>query len=187
MLFRDAPAAIRDEGVDSLIIDQIEMAGGTVAEHLGLPFVSAVAALPINRGRQRPTPHLPVVPPRRRWGPAPELVGNAAFEWIFSGILRTINRQRQAWGLPPGPGPRRALFSRLAQVCGTARCLGAAGLPTAAPRPPHRPLDGRGGEVPVDFPWSRLDPGRPLVYDSMGTLQNRVLRTFPGHGRGVAE
>src|SRR6516162_5305262 len=40
MLFRDAPAAIRDEGVDSLLVDQIEMAGGTVAEHLGLPFVS---------------------------------------------------------------------------------------------------------------------------------------------------
>src|SRR5262249_49142604 len=46
MLFRDAPAAIRDEGVDSLIVDQIEMAGGTVAEHLGLPFVSVAAALP---------------------------------------------------------------------------------------------------------------------------------------------
>jgi zeaxanthin glucosyltransferase len=48
MLFRDAPAAIRDAGVDSLIVDQIEMAGGTVAEHLGLPFVSVAAALPIN-------------------------------------------------------------------------------------------------------------------------------------------
>ena len=48
MLFRDAPGAIRDEGVDSLIVDQIEMAGGTVAEHLGLPFVSVAAALPIN-------------------------------------------------------------------------------------------------------------------------------------------
>ena len=30
----------------------------------------------------------------------------------------------------------------------------------------------------MDFPWSRLDPGRPLVYASMGTLQNGVLRTF---------
>src|ERR1700722_9859037 len=28
MLFRDAPVAIRDEGIDSLIVDQIEMAGG---------------------------------------------------------------------------------------------------------------------------------------------------------------
>ncbi|HEX4591760.1 MAG TPA: hypothetical protein VH120_17620, partial [Gemmataceae bacterium] len=48
MLFRDAPAAIRDEGVDCLIVDQIEMAGGTVADHLGLPFVSVAAALPVN-------------------------------------------------------------------------------------------------------------------------------------------
>src|SRR5258707_765644 len=48
MLFRDAPAAIRDEGVDALIVDQIEMAGGTVAEHLGLPFVSVASALPVN-------------------------------------------------------------------------------------------------------------------------------------------
>jgi zeaxanthin glucosyltransferase len=64
MLFRDAPAAIRDEGVDSLIVDQIEMAGGTVAEHLGLPFVSAAVALPINTDRsvpscQFPWPHRP--------------------------------------------------------------------------------------------------------------------------------
>src|SRR5262249_19680081 len=32
--------------------------------------------------------------------------------------------------------------------------------------------------APVDFPWERIDPSRPLVYASMGTLQNRVLRTF---------
>jgi MGT family glycosyltransferase len=30
----------------------------------------------------------------------------------------------------------------------------------------------------VDFPWERIDRSRPLVYASMGTLQNRVLRTF---------
>src|SRR5262249_7384498 len=34
------------------------------------------------------------------------------------------------------------------------------------------------GRAPVDFPWSRLDPSRPLVYASMGTLQNGILRTF---------
>src|ERR1700677_4566055 len=27
MLFRDAPAAIRDEGIDALLVDQIELAG----------------------------------------------------------------------------------------------------------------------------------------------------------------
>ncbi len=78
MLFRDAPVAIRDEGVDSLIVDQIEMAGGTVAEHLGLPFVSAAAALPINLDVSVP----PVIFPwSHRGGVAARLrnrVGNAA-------------------------------------------------------------------------------------------------------------
>ena len=115
MLFRDAPAAIRDEGVDSLIVDQIEMAGGTVAEHLGLPFVSVAAALPINLDPSVP----PVIFPwSHRVGVGARLrngVGNAASEWIFSGVLRTINRHRRAWGLPPARDVN-ALFSRLAQV-----------------------------------------------------------------------
>src|ERR1700751_601082 len=48
MLFRDAPAGIRDAGTHALLIAHIEPAGGTVADHLGLPFVSVAAALPVN-------------------------------------------------------------------------------------------------------------------------------------------
>ena len=48
MVLRDAPAAIRSEGVDALIVDQTEFAGGSVAEHLGLPFVTAILTLPLN-------------------------------------------------------------------------------------------------------------------------------------------
>src|SRR5262245_11257734 len=100
MLFRDAPAAIRDEGIDALIIDQVEMAGGTVAEHLGLPFVSVAAALPINLDPSVPPLNLPW---SHRVGVGPRLrnrLGNAVLDWTFSGVLRTINRQRRAWGLP---------------------------------------------------------------------------------------
>jgi MGT family glycosyltransferase len=177
MLFRDAPAAIRDEDVDSLLIDQIEMAGGTVAEHLGLPFVSVAAALPVNTDPH--TPHC-IFPWPHRTGVGARLrnrVGNAAFDWIFSGVLRTINRQRRAWELPPARN-LNALFSRLAQV---------AQLPAAFELPGHRgsphfhctgPWTDAAGRAPVDFPWSRLDRDRPLVYASMGTLQNGVLRTF---------
>src|SRR6516162_2392043 len=115
MLFQDAPAAIRDEGIDALIVDQIEMAGGTVAEHLGLPFVSAAAALPVNADASVPLcifpwPHRTGVGARFR-----NRVGNAAFGWIFSMVLRTINRQRRAWGLPPARD-LDALFSDRAQV-----------------------------------------------------------------------
>jgi MGT family glycosyltransferase len=177
MLFRDAPAAIRDEGIDALIVDQIEMAGGTVAEHLGVPFVSAAAALPINTD--------PSVPPctfpwSHRVGLGARLrnwVGNAASEWTFSGVLRTINEQRRAWGLPAARGVN-GTFSGLAQI---------AQLPAALELPGRRlppgfhhtgPWTDAAGREPVDFPWKRLDPSRPLAYASMGTLQNGILQTF---------
>src|SRR5580704_17605898 len=177
MLFRDAPAAIRDEGVDSLLVDQIEMAGGTVAEHLGLPFVSVAAALPINLNPSVPPVNLPW---SHRTGVVARLrnrVGNAATEWIFSGVVRTINRQRRTWGLPLARN-FDSLFSGLAQVSQLPAALELPGRRL----PPHvhhtGPWTDAAGRAPVDFPWSRLDPGRPLVYASMGTLQNGVLRTF---------
>jgi MGT family glycosyltransferase len=177
MLFRDAPAAIRDEGVDSLLVDQIEMAGGTVAEYLGLPFVSVAAALPVNLD--------PSVPPvtlswSHRVGAVARLrnwVGNRVVERIFSGVMGTINRQRWVWGLPRLRN-FNALFSALAQVSQQPATLELPGRRL----PPHfhhtGPWTDPAGRAPVDFPWERLDPDRPLVYASMGTLQNGILRTF---------
>jgi UDP:flavonoid glycosyltransferase YjiC (YdhE family) len=177
MLFRDAPSAIRDEGIDALLVDQIEFAGGTVAEHLGLPFVSAAAALPINLdGRVPPC----IFPWSHRAGIAARLrnwVGNAAFEWIGSGIIKTINRQRQAWGLPQVRN-FQSLFSNLAQVAQLPAALELPGRRLLAPIYYTGPWTDAAGRAPVDFPWSRLDSGRPLVYASMGTLQNGILRTF---------
>ncbi len=182
MLFREAPAAIRDERIDALLVDQIEMAGDTVAEYLGLPFVSVAAALPVNLDPNAPPVNLPwphrtgVLARLRNW------VGNAAAEWTFSGVIRTINRQRRAWGLPAAQG-LNGTFSGLAQV---------AQLPAALELPGRRlppgfhhtgPWTDGAGRAPVDFPWSRLDPGRPLAYASMGTLQNGILQTF----RAIAE
>jgi MGT family glycosyltransferase len=177
MLFRDAPAAIRDEGVDALIVDQIEMAGGTVAEHLGLPFVSAAVALPINADPS--VPHCTLPWPHRTggWARLRNRLGNAASAWILSGVLRAINRQRRAWGLPPAP-EFNALFSSLAQVTQLPAALELPGrrLP---PRFHHTgPWTDATGRAPTDFPWDRLDPDRPLVYASMGTLQNGILGTF---------
>ena len=184
MLFRDAPAAIRDEGVDSLIIDQIEMAGGTVADHLGLPFVSAAAALPVNVDPNVPPcifpwPHRAGVGARlRNW------VGNAAVEWIFSGVLRTINRQRRAWGLPPARN-FNSLFSRLAQV---AQLPAALELPGRR-LPPHvhhtgpwvDPEGAGAGGLPLVSPRSRSSPGIRLN----GDAPERGPPDLPDDRRGV--
>jgi UDP:flavonoid glycosyltransferase YjiC (YdhE family) len=177
MLFREAPAAMREEGIDALIVDQIEPAGGTVAEHLRLPFVSVAAALPVNLDASVPPVNLPWSHRIGRWARLRNWVGNKACEWIFSGVVRTINQQRRAWGLPAVRG-LNGLFSGLAQI---AQLPAALELPGRL-LPPHihhtGPWTDPAGRAPVGFPWSRLDPSRPLVYASMGTLQNGVLRTF---------
>src|SRR6516162_8453785 len=177
MLFRDAPAAIRDEGIDALVVDQIEMAGGTVAEHLGLPFVSVAAALPVNLDPSVPPVTLPwahrtgVRARLRNW------FGNTVYEWVFSGVRGTLNKQRKVWGLPPVRN-FNAMFSGLAQVSQLPAALELPGRRL----PPHchhtGPWTDAAGRAPVDFPWERLDPDRPVAYASMGTLQNGILRTF---------
>ncbi len=88
---------------------------------------------------------------------------------------------RSTGNAEPGGCPPRdsdALFSRLAQVTQLPAALELPGRRV----PPHfhhtGPWTDAAGRAPVDFPWSRLDPGRPLVYASMGTLQNGILPTF---------
>ena len=162
MVLRDAPAAIRDEGVDALIVDQIEQAGGTVAEHLGLPYVNVAAALPVNLDASVPAVTLPWSHRVGLWARLRNWVGNITSELIFSGVVGTINQQRRAWGLPPVKG-FNGLFSGLAQV---------AQLPAALELPGRRlppgfhhtgPWTDAEGRAPVDFPWERIDPSRPLV------------------------
>ena len=94
-------------------------------------------------------------------------------------IFKVVNDQRRAWGLPPLKRSTDAL-SKLAQI---------AQLPAALEFDvPGRPavlhytgpfVDAHQRPV-VDFPWDRLD-GRPLVYASLGTLQNgseSIFRTI---------
>lgn len=48
-LLRDAPAALKAAGVEAVLIDQVSPGGGTVAEFLGIPFITVCSALLINR------------------------------------------------------------------------------------------------------------------------------------------
>jgi UDP:flavonoid glycosyltransferase YjiC (YdhE family) len=54
--FRDLPELIRRERIDLLVIDQVLYGGATIAEHLGLPFISLANALLLNREEVIPPP-----------------------------------------------------------------------------------------------------------------------------------
>jgi MGT family glycosyltransferase len=181
---REAPAAIRQAGVDALLVDQMEPAGGAVAEYLGLPFITVCNALAINRDPVTPPPFTPWRYRDGWWARVRNRVGYAASDWLTRPITRAVADYRAQWKLPPLRSPDDS-FSQLAQICQMPREFD---FPRAMlPKAFHYvgPLR-RSVSQPIPFPWERLD-GRPLVYASLGTLQNTrepVFRCFAEACRG---
>lgn len=185
MILRDGPDAVRQAGVDALLVDEADM-GGSVAEHLGLPFVS-IAFFPPLLADDR-------IPPFCFGWPAGQgalsrlrnRLGMRLLSRVAAPIFSVVNEQRRAWGLKPLVRSTDAL-SPLAQI---------AQLPEALEFPVDRrpeklhytaPFVEERQRPSVEFPWERLD-GRPLVYASLGTLQNgseEIFRTMAAACAGL--
>ena len=181
MLFDQAPNALKLAGVEAILVDQVTLGGGTIAEFLNLPFITICNALLINRE--------PGVPPYfTGWDYSPSLlaqlrnrVGNFFLDKISQPIQELIQKQRREWNL----SPYKTLednFSKLAQICqlpaeydfpraNLADCFHYTG-----------PLQDPSGLEPIsftdtEFPFEKLT-NQSLIYASLGTLQNRNLEVF---------
>lgn len=178
MMLRDGPAAIAKAGVEALLVDQTEPAGGSLAELLEIPFVTICNALLLNRE--------PGVPPafsewRYQTGLSARLrnrFGYALSDRALRSVRNVVNEFRAGWGMPLHR-PEES-FSPLAQI---SQQPPAFDYPRQSlPKTFHYvgPLRRPASSRKIAFPWERLD-GRPLVYASLGTLQNgkeQVFRTF---------
>jgi UDP:flavonoid glycosyltransferase YjiC (YdhE family) len=170
MILRDGPPAARSANLDALLIDEADMAG-SVAEHLGLPFISLAFFPPLIRDDH--------IPPfcfgwRAGLDPVSRLrnrLGMRLLTRVARPIYAVVNQQRAIWGLKPLNGATDAL-SPLAQIAQLPRVLEFDAISDPSPLLHYTSLfvDNR-QRPPVDFPWNRLD-GRPLIYASLGTLQN---------------
>jgi zeaxanthin glucosyltransferase len=172
---RDLPEAVKGNGIDALVVDQISTVGGAVAERFDLPFVSLCSLLPLNTD--------PAVPPWTMFWTAEDstqarVKNKVAYRiryMVEAPFTNEVNRARVSWGLPAIPVDES--FSTLAQI---AQVPASFDFPRAqAPDCLHHtgPLHDYESSEPVAFPWDRLD-GRPLIYASMGTLQNRSAKVF---------
>jgi zeaxanthin glucosyltransferase len=184
MVLRDGPEAIRSAKVDFLLVDEADMAGN-VAEHLGMPFVSIALFPPLTRDDRIP-------PFCFGWQAEQDLLSRFrnrfAFRflgWIASPIFRLVNEQRRAWGLKPLKHSTEAL-SPLAQIAQLPAALEFdVGDPPLLVRYTGPFVDPQARPT-IEFPWERLD-GRPLIYASMGTLQNGSETIFRKIAEGCAD
>jgi len=175
LLCEQLPAALINSDIDLVMVDQNEPAGGSVAQYLGLPFINICPSLPLNREADIPAPFVSRQFVASRASRLRNRIEHTVADWLISPINRTINRYRAAWGLWPLRSPDDS-FSDLAQLSQMT-----ADVDFPRKRLPScfhylGPFCSRVGET-IPFPFEQLN-GRPLIYASLGTLQERASRYF---------
>ncbi|MEH2457422.1 glycosyltransferase [Nostoc sp.] len=176
VMLRDAPKAIKEAGVDALLVDQVMPEGGTVAEFLGLPFITICSAVVLNREESVPPFMTTWGYNRAWWAQLRNRVGYRLLDRIGKPIREVIADYRREWKLPPHLDANQD-YSPLAQISQQPAQL-------EFPRqylpqwfhftgPYHSPT---GREIP-DFPDEKLT-GQPLIYASMGTVLGSKQEIF---------
>ena len=179
MTLRDGPGAVRIANVEALLVDEAEFAGN-VAEHLGLPWISLALIPPLLRDDRFPPFWLGWAAGQGRLSRVRNRLAMHLLLRIAAPIFADVNQQRVAWGLKPYKRPEEQL-SPLAQITQLPEVL-EFDIQGEKPAGLHYtgPFVNAEGRPAIDFPWSRLD-GRPLIYASLGTLQNgseAIFRTI---------
>jgi MGT family glycosyltransferase len=173
---RDAPALLKAAGVEALLVNQGAVEGGTVADIVNIPFATVCSAVVLNRD--------PSVPPfNSHWNYSPawwallrNQMGYTLLSRVAKPIRDVIAEYRREWNLPPHTHPND-LYSKLAQ-------LSQAPAEFEFPRQQlpewfhfTGPYHSSASREPVLFPYEKLTE-KPVIYASMGTLQNRLIRVF---------
>jgi zeaxanthin glucosyltransferase len=173
IFLKDGPDTLKDAHVEALLVDQIAPEGGIVAELLDIPFVTICSALPFN---QEPT-----IPPLfTTWTYSPAwwaVLRNQIIHQLVNPFTKPMQKlrsdYRKSWKLPP----EISSDSQLAIVTQQ---------PAEFEYPRQNlpeyfhftgPYHNKTSRKPVDFPWDKLTD-KPLIYASMGTLQNQLNDVF---------
>src|SRR3954469_24970560 len=176
LVIRQVPAMLQEDNVEMMLVDQVSMGAGTASEMAGVPFLTICNALMVN-GDELPPPFFTSWPYRTDWiGRLRNWAGYTFLESFGRPLLRTLNELRRENGL--------AQFDRMSQEHSNLGQIAQQPREFEFPRrsipenlhftgPWHDPS----ARPAVEFPFEKLD-GRPLVYASMGTLQNRQKHIF---------
>ncbi len=176
MHLRELPKLVQFVGIELLLVDQASQAGGTIADYLNIPFITVCNALILNV-------ELRIPPFYTLWNYQPSVWGLLRNQWgyillevIGKSFRNRINSSRQNWNLPLYKHPND-YYSSLLQLSQQPREFE---FPRKA-LPTHfhftGPYNTPMSREPIPFPYEKLT-GQPLIYASLGTLQNRLLWVF---------
>ena len=174
-----APTAIREaETIEALLIDQGLLGGEIVAEFLNLPYITVCCALLLNQEIGVPPFYTSWQYNPNWWALLRNAVGYQILNFSTMKMKKAIAEYRQKWKLPGGCDRNYLQLAILSQQPSEFE-FPRQKLPQwfhfIGPLYRADLLSGTWEAVP--FPWEKLT-GQPLIYASMGTLQNRLVDVF---------
>lgn len=173
-LCRTAPQLLREHAIEAVVADQLEPAGALVADHLGLPYASLAAAHPINR---EPLVPLPVLP----WAyedSEKAIERNRVGAWIADKLTGRHDRTVAEWSVRWNLQPRSRVVDCLSPRADISQMVRGFDFPRRElPSSFHYVGPIRRSAERTKAPVLESDT-RPLVFASLGTLQNHRLELF---------
>lgn len=169
------PAMLKEQGVDALLVDLSVFEGGTIADYVRIPYITICCMLPFYED-----PNIPPIPTTWEYNPAlwATLRNRAAyslFNFAAKPVWQVIYKYRKKWNLSIYK-QTNDIFSKLAIIT---RHIKEFEFPRQLPPYFHftGPFHNSIERQAVEFPFNKLN-GKPLIYASMGTLQNRLNDVF---------
>jgi MGT family glycosyltransferase len=176
-LFESLPETLSKGGVDGLVLDQYQPYVELIPMHLRMPFVQASNALHVDYTGRTPICFVD-------W---PYQTGAEALTRNIEGVRRTrkllepVTAIAQAYaketGLAVDWNNPHSTLSPLAWVTQCPREFDFGAAPDFPQFHYAGPFHDGLGRMDFDFPWQQLT-GEPIVYASMGTLQNGLADIF---------
>lgn len=166
---------VNRHGIDALVADQLLPGVSIVCRKSGRPFVNLCSLLPLNADVSVPPFLMPWPYAETTQARVQNSIAYRVQALVERPIVKEANRWERSWGLPTTDVD--GSLSTLAQIAQIPEVLD---YPRKnAPDCFHHtgPMHDFEASDPVPFPWERLD-GRPLIYGTMGTLQNRLTGVF---------
>jgi len=171
----DASGVIQAVGIEVLLVDQLEPAGEAIAQFLDIPFIGVCCAQAIHRRADVPPFFTPWSYQNTWWARLRNQIAYHLLDCTSRPIQQTLNEYRRQWELPIYQS-FRVCCSPLAQISqqpaafdfphpNLPACFHYTG-PLRNPSP-----------KPIPFPYKCLT-GQPLIYASLGTLQNTKQEIF---------
>ena len=175
-LFQSLPETLRKAGADAIVLDQYQPYVELIPKYLGMPYVHVSNALHVDY-----TGRSPLCFYGRRPTESDETARNREdverFRVLLEPTMAMARQYARKAGLSVDWNNPNSTVSPLLWVTQTPRDFDFDCAPDLPQFHYSGPWHDGYGRIPVEFPWERIT-GEPIVYVSMGTLQNGVTETF---------